>query len=88
MPTEKRFSNTYRHTFTAICPGDGEVIVYNLEIRSQSMIRVEQIKTATAHIKQGFHEEIADQLHELFGGNQLIKAIHQGVELETERLSG
>ncbi len=53
MPTENRSSNIYRHTFAAACPSDGEVIVYSLEIRSQSMIRVEHIKTATALIKQG-----------------------------------
>ncbi|WEZ90406.1 hypothetical protein P3R38_09135 [Pseudomonas sp. NyZ480] len=88
MPRENRSSNTYRHTFTAICPGDGEVIVYSLEIRSQSMILVEHIRTATALIKQGWHEQIADQLAERFGGDQLIKAVHQGVEIETVRLSG
>ncbi|WP_313644886.1 hypothetical protein [Pseudomonas sp.] len=88
MPTENRSSNTYRHSFTATCPGDGEVIVYNLEIRSQTMIRVEHIKTATALIKQGWHEQIADELAERFGGDQVIKAVHQGVEIETVRLSG
>lgn len=88
MPRENRSSNTYRHTFTAICPGDGEVIVYSLEIRSQSMILVEHIRTATALIKQGWHEQIADQLAERFGGDQLIKAVHQGVEIETVMLSG
>lgn len=80
--------NIYRHTFTAACPSDDEVIVYRLEIRSQSMIRVEHIKTATALIKQGWHEQIADQLAERFGGDQIIKAVHQGVEIETVRLSG
>ena len=40
MPTENRSSNTYRHTFTATCPSDGDVIVYSLEIRSDAMIRV------------------------------------------------
>lgn len=88
MPTENRSSNTYRHSFTATCPGGGEVIVYSLEIRSQVMIRVEHIKTATALIKQGWHEQIADLLAERFGGDQVIKAVHHGVEIETVRLSG
>ncbi len=88
MPTENRSSNTYRHAFTATCPSDGEVIVYSLEIRSKTMIRVEHIKTATALIKQGWHEQIADQLAERFGGGQVIKAVHQGVEIVTVRLSG
>ncbi|MNP17897.1 hypothetical protein D3C76_1103460 [compost metagenome] len=50
------------------------------------MIRVEHIKTATALIKQG--EQIADHLAERFGGEQVIKAVHQGAEIETVRLSG
>lgn len=53
--------------------------MYNLEIRSQTMIRVEHIKTATALIKQGWHEQIADHLAERFGSEQVIKAVHQGV---------
>ncbi|AOX26861.1 TPA: hypothetical protein ACNH9H_001786 [Pseudomonas aeruginosa] len=53
MPTENRSGNTYRHTFAATCPSDGDVIMYSLEIRSQTMIRVEHIKTATALIKHG-----------------------------------
>lgn len=88
MPIENQSRNTYRHTFTAACPGDGEVIVYRLEICSQAMIRVEDIKTATALIKQGWHEQIADHLAERFSGDQVIKAVHQGVEIETVRLSG
>lgn len=88
MPTENRSSNTYRHTFTATWPSDGEVIVYTLEICSQAMTRVEHIKKATALIKQGWHEQIADQLGKRFGGHQVIKVVHQGVEIETVRLSG
>lgn len=77
--------NIYRHTFVAECPADCEQIVYSLEIRSLSMIRVEHIRTATALIKSGFHEQIADQLHERFGGEQRITARHQGVDIETLR---
>lgn len=80
--------NIYRHKFVATCPSDGESIVYSLEIRSLSMIRVEHLKTATALIKQGWHEQIADVLAERFGGDQAMKAVHQGVEIETVRLSG
>lgn len=80
--------NIYRHTFTASCPSDGETIVYNLEIRSLGVIMVEHIKTATALIKSGYHERIADELADRFGGDQTIIATHQGVEIETVRLSG
>ncbi|WP_085638036.1 MULTISPECIES: hypothetical protein [unclassified Pseudomonas] len=80
--------NIYRHTFAAVCPADGETIIYRLELRSTSMIHVEHIKTATALIKQGWHEQIADSLSEKLGGDQTIVATHQGVEIETLRLSG
>lgn len=80
--------NIYRHTFTAVCPADGEVIIYRLEIKSPIMIHVEHIKTATALIKKGWHEQIADDLVKRLGGDQTITATHQGVEIETVRLSG
>lgn len=80
--------NIYRHAFAAICPADSETIIYRLEIRSQVMIHVDHIKTATALIKTGWHEKIADRLAETFGGDQTIIATHQGVEIETVRLSG
>ncbi|WP_202370491.1 hypothetical protein [Pseudomonas sp. MWU318] len=80
--------NIYRHTFAAVCPADGETIIYRLELRSTSMIHVEHIKTATALIKQGWHEQIADSLSETLGGDQTIIATHQGIEIETLRLSG
>lgn len=80
--------NIYRHTFTASCPSDGETIVYSLEIRSLGVIMVEHIKTATALIKSGYHERIAEELADRFGGDHTIIATHQGVEIETVRLSG
>lgn len=80
--------NIYRHTFAAVCPADSETIIYRFELRSTSMIHVEHIKTATALIRQGWHEQIADSLSETLGGDQTIIATHQGVEIETVRLSG
>lgn len=80
--------NTYRHTFAAVCPSDGETILYRLELRSNAMIHVEHIKAATALIKTGWHEQIADHLSNTLGGDQTIIATHQGVEIETVRLSG
>jgi len=78
--------NKYRHTFAAICPSDGETIIYSLEICTTAMVHVEQIKAATALIKKGWHEQIADRLSEALGGHQTIVATHQGVEIETVRL--
>lgn len=80
--------NIYRHTFAAVCPSDGEMIIYRMEVRSPTMIHVEHIKAATALINKGWHEQIADRLAEAIGGDQTIIATHQGVEIETVRLSG
>lgn len=79
--------NTYTHVFYALCPADGETIAYNLVIRSTAMIHVEHIKTATAVIKKGWHEQIADRLSEALGGEQTITAVHQGVQIQTVRLT-
>lgn len=80
--------NIYRHTFTAVCPADGEVIIYRLELKSSIMIHVEHIRASTTLIKKGWHEQIADSLAESLGGDQTIIATHQGVEIETVRLGG
>jgi len=80
-------TNTYRHTFVAVCPSDGDSIVYRLEIKVPKVIMVEHIRTATALIKKGYHEQIADELHHRFGGEQRIVATHQGVEIETLRVT-
>ena len=78
--------NIYRHTFTAICPSDGDTIIYKLEIKSPSVIMVEHIRTATALIKKGIQEQIADQLQETLGGHLILIGTHQGIEIESVRL--
>lgn len=80
--------NTYRHTFAATCPNDGDLIVYQLEIRTTGIIWVEHIKAATAIIKSGIQEQIADLLHESLGGDLTLLGVHQGVEIKSVRLSG
>jgi hypothetical protein len=78
--------NIYRHTFAATCPADGESIIYRLEIRTARMIMVEHLRTETALIKKGYHEKIADDLAEKFGGLQIMEALHQGVQIVTVRV--
>lgn len=78
--------NIYRHTFATSCPNDGDMIVYRLEIRSDSIIWVEHIKTATALIKSGIQELIADSLHKTLGGSLTLIGTHQGIEIESIRL--
>lgn len=75
--------NTYRYTFAAACPGNGEQIIYSLELRHPDMVRVEHIKTACALHKEGFQELIAAELHSRFGGRLTLRAMHHGVEIET-----
>ena len=79
--------NCYRLSFVANSPdGDSdEPVIYHLEIKTDRMIRVEHIKTATSLIKKGYHEDIADELIERFGGEQRITATHQGIEIESYR---
>lgn len=77
--------NTYRHTFVATCPSDGDQIVYRLELTTPGMILVEHIRTATALIREGFQEQIADQLHQRFGSDLRLVGTHQGVEIESLR---
>nr|WP_314582257.1 hypothetical protein [uncultured Pseudomonas sp.] len=77
--------NIYRKTFVAVCPNDGEAIIYDLKIETDRTIYVEHINTATALIKAGFQEAIADDLHRQFGGLQTIQATHHGVDLTTIR---
>ena len=77
--------NIYRKTFVAVCPNDGEAIIYDLKIETDRTIYVEHINTATALIKMGFQEAIADDLHQRFGGLQTIQGTHQGVDLTTIR---
>lgn len=77
--------NIYRYRFVAACPANGEQIVYQLELKAQSKILVEHIKTACALHKSGYHEDIADDLYQRFSGLQIITANHHGVDIESRR---
>jgi hypothetical protein len=77
--------NIYRRNFTAICPNNGMAIDYALEIQHADVIMVEQIVDFTAGREPSYHEAIADEAFELFGGVQILKAHHHGVDIETVR---
>lgn len=78
--------NIYKRQFVADCPNNGQPIIYSLRIETvDRMIQVEHIVTATALIKRGYHEQIADELHGRFGGRQALRAHHHGVDIETIR---
>lgn len=75
--------NTYRYTFVAACPANGEQIVYSLSLQHQNKVLVEHIKTACALHREGYQEYIAADLHARFGGTLTLRAMHHGVEIET-----
>lgn len=75
--------NIYRYIFASACPNNGEAIIYALEIQTPQRIMVEHIKTACAMHKKAFHEDIAADLHQRFGGTLTLKANHHGVEIES-----
>lgn len=77
--------NIYRHKFYSACPNNSQVIAYDLEISTDKMVQVEHIVTACALHAKDYHEAIADALHARFGGYQVLKAHHHGVDIETQR---
>jgi hypothetical protein len=77
--------NIYRHQFICTCPENSKPIIYQLEIQSEKVIRVEHIVLACDLYRQAFHEAIADSLFERFGGVQIMTAHHHGVDIETRR---
>jgi hypothetical protein len=77
--------NIYRYGFSAICPNNGERIYYRLVVTTDFMVPVEVIKSACGCHPSAYHEQIADALAVELGGEQVITAVHHGVEIETRR---
>lgn len=77
--------NIYTHSFYSLCPNNGKIIAYTLEIRTESRVMVEHIVTRCALHKAGYHESIADDLASAFPGEHTLKAHHHGVDIETIR---
>lgn len=77
--------NIYRHQFKAQCPNNGARITYELELTTARVVPVEQITQVCSELAPAYHEEIADFLIDRFGGGQVIRAHHHGVDIETRR---
>jgi hypothetical protein len=77
--------NIYRRSFVASCPQNGDRVAYALELESPVMIYAEQIELATDLFTPQYHEALADRLYQQFGGRQVLRATHRGVEIETRR---
>lgn len=77
--------NRYTYRFSVKCPNNNRVVEYRLILDSQRMIMVEDIAKKCKSLKPTYHEQIADQLYDAFGGQQTIRAHHHGVDIETVR---
>jgi hypothetical protein len=75
--------NIYRTTFAIQCPANDEQIIYSLEITSEKMIMAEDIVKEVRRNDAEFHEALAERLFAMFGGRQVMKAHHHGVDIET-----
>lgn len=76
--------NIYELEFFSLCPINKIRVKYEWKIETHKVIEVEKLIEAVDGVS-GFHESIADDLKNLFGGRQTIKAFHHGVTIRTER---
>ncbi len=77
--------NTYTTEFFATCPENGIRIKYELEIKTDKAVPVENIIEVVGRMKSGYHERIAEDLRAAFGGLQTLLAEHHGVRIKTHR---
>jgi hypothetical protein len=77
--------NTYRFSFMRLCPSDGALIDYRLEISTRQTIMVEDLISACVQVGPVYHEALAEDLLARFGGRQTLEAVHQGVTVTTVR---
>jgi hypothetical protein len=77
--------NIYTQRFSAICPKNKQRVEYRLQIETHDTIRVEDLQEHVNEIGSDYHESIADELHEKFGGTQTLDAHHHGTDIRTLR---
>jgi len=77
--------NIYKFRFDCECPNNNERIQYSVEISTTRTVMVENIAAHFLSLTSAFHEDIADEAFQKFGGHQVIKAHHHGVDVETRR---
>jgi hypothetical protein len=66
--------NIYKVCFFSNCPTNNIRITYNLTIKTKDKILVENLIDYLAGIDKKFHEDIADDLISVFGGQQILEA--------------
>lgn len=78
--------NIYTQRFFSICPKTKARVEYKLTIETHEVVMIEDIQEAVAEYESGdYHETIADELHEKFGGTQTLEAHHHGTDIRTLR---
>lgn len=77
-------TNTYIINYETKCPNNGDTIQYTLHITSLEKIMAEDIEDAV-RFRDSYHEDMADILHQRFGGSQLLTATHGKVKIQTLR---
>lgn len=79
--------NIYRFQFVSRCPVNRKPIVYELELRKpdDAKVLVEHLEIAASLYETAYHEQLADYFFKQFGGQQVLKAHHHGVDIETQR---
>lgn len=76
--------NEYQYQFSADCLVDGEVITYQLTIKTHEQLFVEDI-IAFEVDSPCIQETIANKFYRKFGGQQVMIGTHSGVKLTTYR---
>ena len=80
----KRYGTTTRQ-LGAISVAVRKHASMNPAAKYRDPITVEEIMAVCAEFEAEYHEEIADALFQRFGGVQILKAHHHGVDVETRR---
>lgn len=77
-------SNEYEHEFKVRCPVAHKEISYRLHITSENTLRYGDI-TKVCEVAIALHEDLADELKEVLGGDQTLTARHGDVWVRTKR---
>lgn len=79
--------NQYAIEFFINCPKNGIRIKYMLMISTPGprVIMVEDITAFVDTLKSEYHEAMADKFYSRFGGIQIMRGHHHGVDITTTR---
>lgn len=79
--------NTYETTHRASCPNGNLVDTYQITIRSQTTIMVEDIlRTLNEAPSRIYQEDLATLLRSKLGGEITIEGWHHGIKITSTRL--